>query len=458
MKLAKVIPIHKKGPSDLFSNYRPISPLPLFSKIFEKCIYNRLLFHLEENDILYTTQFGFRAKHSASHALLDLLMNSLQAIENKEIIVGVFLDFKKAFDSINHQILLDKLHFYGVRGVIHDLFRNYLLERKQYTVYNGHNSSSETVTCGVPQGSILGPLLFLIYINDLSNTSNILNFLLFADDTNIFFKHRDAECLTNIMNVELCKVSNWIQANKLQLNYEKTHMMIFNSGNKDISQIEIYIDRYDIKKVQTTKFLGISIDLDFKWKTHVNETLRKVSKVIGVMSKLRECIPTHVLLIIYNSLVLSHLSYNIIVWGGCSKYLLERIYLLQKRVVRIIAKTSYRSHSKPLFLKFNILPVFSLYEYQLLLFMYSYHNNLLPANFQGIFLCNNEYHQYNTRSANDYRVKYGQTSLTNANFICKAPLLWNKLPDELKNCRTVNTFKMKLKKHLLTNFMKEENY
>ena len=453
LKIAKVIPIHKKGPSDVFSNYRPISLLPLFSKIFEKCMYNRLQSHLDKHDILYKKQFGFRAKHSTSHALLDFLLNSSKAIENKEIIVGIFLDFKKAFDSINHEILLDKLHFYGIRGVTLDLFRNYLLDRKQFTVFSQHDSLHETVTCGVPQGSILGPLLFLIFINDLANISSVMNILLFADDTNLFFKHENVESLNSLINIELCKVSNWIRANKLQLNYDKTHMMIFNSRKKDTSKLQIYIDGNAVKNVKTTKFLGISIDDDLKWKTHVNEILLKISKTIGVMSKLKHCLPKSILLTIYNSLILPYLSYNTIVWGACSKYLLERINLLQKRAVRIISKTSYDSHTMPLFYKLNILPVSLLYDYQVICFMYSYNNNMLPETFDNLFVQNKSIHKYNTRSANDYRVQYGKTSFTNSNFICRAPELWNVLPNNIKQCSTINNFKSKLKKHLLLKFI-----
>ena len=456
LKLAKVIPIHKKGPSDVFSNYRPISLLPLFSKIFEKCMYVRLQSHLDKHEILYKKQFGFRAKHSTSHALLDFLLNSSKAIENKEIIVGIFLDFKKAFDSINHEILLDKLHFYGIRGVTHDLFRNYLLDREQFTAFSEHDSLHEKVTCGVPQGSILGPLLFLIFINDLANISSIMNILLFADDTNLFFKHDNVEWLAKTINTELCKVSNWISANKLQLNYDKTHMMVFNSCKRDTSKLNIFIDGHAVKTVKTTKFLGVSIDDDLKWKAHVNEILLKISKTIGVMSKLKHCLPKSILLSIYNSLILPYLSYNTIIWGACSKYLMERINLLQKRAVRIISKTPYDSHTKPLFHELNILPVSLLYDYQVICFMHSYVNNMLPETFDNLFVQNKSIHTYNTRSANDFRVPYGRTSFTNSNFICKAPELWNMLPTNIKQCSAVKGFKSKLKKHLLQNFISND--
>ena len=449
LKIAKIIPIHKKGPKDIFSNYRPISLLPLFSKIFEKCIYTRLHGFLDKHSILYNKQFGFRARYSTDHALLDFLIQVSKAIENKEIIVGIFLDFKKAFDSINHDILLSKLYYYGIRGVTLQLFRSYLNDRKQFTVFNSKNSSLQLVSCGIPQGSIIGPLLFLIYINDLHSVSPILNFILFADDTNIFYKHKDVECLTKNLNNELLKVSKWIKANKLQLNYEKTNVMLFNFPKTCVSEVKIYMNGNLIEHTSSTKFLGINIDKDLKWKTHVYEVLRKVSRTIGIMSKLKDILPTKILIMLYNSLILPYISYCNIIWGFCKQHLLNRIFLLQKRAVRIICHKPFLSPSRPLFLKLNILPISLLHDFQLCVFMYSYYHNLLPEIFCNIFQSNNDIHRYNTRTSADTRVIYGHSSFSNSIFLCQGPTIWNKLPPKLKQCASLNSFKHHLKLHLI---------
>ena len=191
------------------------------------CTFVKLLAFLNKNDILFNRQFGFREKHSTLLALCDFLFNLNEAYENKEKLLGLFLDFKKAFDSINHEILFYKLCFYGIRGVALQLFKSYLENRKQFTAFNSHNSDMQSITCGVPQGSILGPILFVIYINDFPCSSSILQFLMFADDTNIFLKHRDIDRSKELMNTELMKVHNWFLANKLVLNVSKTNFMTF---------------------------------------------------------------------------------------------------------------------------------------------------------------------------------------------------------------------------------------
>ena len=214
------------------------------------------------------------------------------------------MDFKKAFDSINHDILLSKLYYYGIRGVTLKLFRSYLNDLKQFTVFNSKNSSLQSVSCGIPQGSIIGPLLFLMYINDLHSVSPILNFILFADDTNILYKHKDVECLTKNLNTELLKVSEWIKANKLQLNYEKNNVMLFNFPKTCASEVKIYMNGNLIEHTSSTKFLGINIDKDLRWKTHVYEVRRKVSRTIGIMSQLKDILPTKIFIMLYNSLIL----------------------------------------------------------------------------------------------------------------------------------------------------------
>ena len=209
MKIARVIPLFKSGDKSTFTNYRPISILPAFSKILERIVYNRILSYLNERNILSDSQFGFRKNHSTEYALSILYDRLSNAIDNNEYTAGIFLDLSKAFDTVNHQILLEKLNHYGIRGVAHSWISSYLSNRKQFVQYDSVCSAHSVISCGVPQGSILGPLLFLIYINDLCNVSKVLDFILFADDTNIFFSHRNEDYLQNTLNVELDNVTNW---------------------------------------------------------------------------------------------------------------------------------------------------------------------------------------------------------------------------------------------------------
>ena len=282
LKLAKVIPLYKRQSPDDPSNYRPISLLSIFSKIIEKLMYNRLYNFFEDQNVLYSLQFGFRAKHSTLHALISMTECIKKTIDDGMFGIGVFIDIQKAFDTVNHSILLKKLEHYGIRGVTLDWFSSYLSERKQYVSINGHSSEKLAISCGVPQGSVLGPLLFLIYINDLPNVSKYLSFFLFADDTNIYFKHRDLAQLQKIMNQELKKVRKWLDAHRLSLNIDKTNFVVFHSPQiKLVEPVIIRFGKKKIKRESCVKFLGIVLDANLSWKYHIAELSKKLSRSIG---------------------------------------------------------------------------------------------------------------------------------------------------------------------------------
>ena len=205
LKIAKVIALFKAGSTEEVNNYRPISLLPIFDKIIEKLMHKQLYAFLEVHDILFKNQFGFRKKCSTAHSLIEITEKIKESIDSGKFGCGIFIDLKKAFDTVNHEILLSKLEHYGIRGPILNWFRSYLTDRKQFVFCNGVQSSTKTITCGVPQGSVLGPLLFLIYINDPPNISDKLQFFLFADDTNIYYEDSDLRNLEKTMNKELKK-------------------------------------------------------------------------------------------------------------------------------------------------------------------------------------------------------------------------------------------------------------
>ena len=258
LKISKVIPIHKGNSPEELNNYRPISLLSIFDKINEKIVHKRLYNFLEQNNILYKNQFGFRKNNSTTFALLQITEKIKETIDNKKYGCGIFIDLRKAFDTVNHKILLKKLEHYGIRDVSYNWFESYLTNRRQYVFLNGESSQVKNVSCGVPQGSVLGPLLFLIYINDLPNISKILDFYLFADDTNIYFEAESPEKLETVLNKELKQLHTWLIVNRLSLNIEKTNFVIFHPYNKPLRQkITLKIRKNAISEKSHVKYLGI---------------------------------------------------------------------------------------------------------------------------------------------------------------------------------------------------------
>ena len=220
-------------------------------------------------NILFDNQYGFRKHHSTALALIHLYDKLSSAIDNKKFTIGMFIDLSKAFDTVNHEILLARLHHYGVRGTSLKWFESYLSDREQFVNYNGYSSSHKKVKCEVPQGSILGPLLFLIYINNLSSASKALDFILFADDTNIFFSHSNLESLSLIVNSELNRLTDWFRANKLSVNIKKSNFMIFRPRQKrQTLDIKVYLSNQEIHQVNETVFLDVVLDEHLTWLPH----------------------------------------------------------------------------------------------------------------------------------------------------------------------------------------------
>ena len=242
----------------------------------------------ENNNMLYKYQFGFRKNHSTSHSIITLVERVSKALDTGKYVVGVFLDLKRAFDTVDHSILLNKLYLYGIRGNIYNWFKSYLTNRSQYVEYNNVKSKTEIITHGVPQGSILGPLLFIIYMNDFSRSSELLFSILFADDTSVFIEGTCLNDISEILNTELEKISIWLEANKLTININKTHYMMFHRTRiKHITNFKIYISNNAIDRSINTKFLGVIIDNKLNWAAHILYIKNKISKSIGIIYKIR---------------------------------------------------------------------------------------------------------------------------------------------------------------------------
>ena len=457
LKLAKVIPIYKSGTKCELSNYRPISILPCFSKLLERIMYNRLCKYFDGNSLLYQKQFGFRSGLSTDQAILYITQNLLQAFDKTEHSLGIFIDLSKAFDTVDHDILLTKLDMYGVKGVTRDWLKSYLTNRMQSVSYsNKEYTSFQIIRCGVPQGSILGPLLFLIYVNDLSNCLEKLNAILFADDTNLFYKHKCIKTLFNEVNSDLLKLREWFQANKLSLNLNKTKYIFFHpSRNEDEIPLKLprlIIDGTEIKREKFIKFLGVILDESLSWKNHIDMVKIKTSKNLGIMYKISHFLNSSCLKTMYFSFIHSYISYGNIAWGSNTRSNLKNLHSIQKKASRLISNQPRLAPSQPLMKNLNILNIYQLNLYQTLSFMYKVKNTLTPAIFQDIFKI--PHHMYETRAA---ELNFSTTNPTNRqssfSILHRGPKLWNTLLNQdSKQAVTLKAFQNVLKIKLFDSY------
>ena len=490
----------------------------LLKKIIERIMYNRLYSFLTKHNIISEKQYGFRKKYATYMALIDLVDKISCNFDEKNYTVGVFLDLSKAFDTIDHTILLNKLQCYGVRGSACNWFASYLHNRKQYVVFKGalyiiqilcrrytfwsypaglpiadtpgskqklkyrrvyshhfqttiaesihttpnsiqcpfNKSESEykEISCGVPQGSILGPLLFILYINDIEHVSDIIKPILFADDTSLFHSHACFNTLIQEVNIQLHKFSTWFNTNKLSLNTKKSNFIIFTPNGKkyNISEAEININGSKIKHVKCTKFLGITIDEHLDWKVHIDNLSNKIARNVGVLNKLKHFLPAYIMKTLYSTLIESHLQYCTLLWANSHVTNIRKLQLLQKKAIRIITSSHYIAHTEPLFSMTTLLKLDDLYKYQLGIFMHKVTHCQLPQNMSSMFLRTDNIHSHQLRNHNAYYIQQIRTNTRKSTINFSGPKFWNAIPTNLRQLASIHQFKKKFKALLLTKY------
>jgi hypothetical protein len=404
LKVARVKALFKKGDVHDPNNYRPISILPAVSKIFEKAIQKQMTMFFEAHSMFYHSQYGFRSQHSTEFAVLELTDRLSTSMDKGEIPLAIFIDLSKAFDCLSHDILLKKLSYYGFDDLAISLMRDYLCNRQQFIKTSEFTSNLKDLTTGVPQGSILGPLLFLIFMNDFASASDYFDMINFADDTALISTMQtNVSSTSSQTDTELAKISTWLRANKLLVNVNKTKAMIFHTPRRKVPNPVVTLNDERIEIVNKFTYLGIVLDRHLCWNEHIAALASKISQTTGVLNRLKNHLPKYILKLIYDSLIHCRVKYGILVWGACSGT--NRILLLQKRAIRAITKAKYNAHCDPIFRNLGILKVVDERKLQELIFYYRFSKSLVPTyfknNFVDIFAANT---QRRTRNSNIIRL------------------------------------------------------
>ena len=454
LKIAQVVPIHKSGNTNDISNFRPISLLPIFSKVLEKIVHIRLYNYLKVYNIISDNQYGFLPGLSTESALSEFTKFTYCSMNNNNKTAAIFLDISKAFDSVDHDILLNKLSSIGIRGLGLNWFTSYLKNRKQFVKLDNYNSKLLNIKTGVPQGSILGPLLFLLYINDFCKLTLHGKIITYADDTVILYSCTNLQNLQNSMNEDLLVIKNWFNANKLSININKTKFINFSIyGPSELISLhyhQITCNMYNCKcpplqQVSTIKYLGLNVDFNLKWKSHVAYLINKLRYVLYKFYYIKKIVNNRFLLQLYYSWVNSIISYGIIVWGGDYLENVNPVIKIQNKIVKILISSNH-TPSIDHYKRLNIFPIRHLFFFRVVLYFTSKEN---WSDIRNI--------DYNLRKKNLYLVPKSKKEILHKNIFYLGPKFFNSLPDQITSEKSPIQFK-KLLKMFTLEIVNIENY
>lgn len=449
MKIARITPIFKSGDKLDKTNYRPISVLPILSKPFERAIQSQLLSHFKCNKTINKNQFGFIEKSSTLSATLNLTEKIYNNLEHKKKTACIFIDLMKAFDCVQYDILLIKLQNYGIVGAAHELLKDYLSNRYQYVEINSIKSKKLKLISGVPQGSILGPILFTIYVNDIFNLNLSGEIQMFADDAVLVYGENNFLDLKKNMENDLKIINEWLELNNMRLNVKKTNFIIFQTStipNEGFCCVEF--QNKQILRVQETCYLGLYIDTRLKWQKQINHIKSKIAPLIGVLRRVGYFINENVKNSIYNSYVLSSLLYLLPIWGAACNSRLDELEIVQKAALKSLYSQRTDHASLDLFSP-NRLPIHKLKEYEFLLTIYKIENDMLKSN--NVFVRNFNVSGRHTRNAKDFRLPKYSFNITRNSVFYGGFDIYNKLPSPIKRLK-LKDFKIEIKKKLFNEY------
>jgi hypothetical protein len=416
----------------------------MLSKVFEKCISVRINNFLDKYNVINADQFGFQKGKNTAVAISNFVENVYNELNLKNHVFSVFIDYRKAFDTVSHSILISKLFRYGIRGIPLNLMSSYLSNREQLVKIGNSKSRVRTVTCGVPQGSVLGPLLFLLYINDLPLVSNSSKFTLFADDTAVSCSNTDYDVAVGTTNEQIALIYDWTISNKLSLNASKTYALLFTNRMHDAcTPLILHINDIPVLLSDHVRYLGINIDCKLDFSLHIKFICSKLSKSCGILYRLSGVVPQKILLTLYYSLVYPFILYGILTWGGSADVHLHPLILIQKKIIRIVTRANYLDHTSPLFYRTKILKLSDVYKLQLGVFMYnkSINNTLQYPD-----------HTHDTRGRHCVVPSFQRLTQCQRSVSYCGPKLWNTIPMNVRNSANTGIFKKRYKHYLIEQY------
>lgn len=451
LKIAKVTPVYKSGNKSDPGNYRPISVLPVISKILEKILYCRLVKYLDSFNFLSERQYGFKAKSNTTAATLDLTTKIKSNIDKKNIVLGIFIDLKKAFDTVSHKLLLQKLEHIGIKGSALKILTSYLTNRSQVVKIGDFQSDALPITCGVPQGSILGPLLFLIYINSIAKLKLHGHVTLYADDTCLFYFGANIHELIRLAQEDLNILFDWFQKNLLTVNINKTCYIIFKAKNKHVPSHEhLTINNTPLEEKQCERYLGLRMDNYLTWKNQIEHIKNKLSSLIGSLYNVSRCVPRKLRFTIYNSLVKSHLLYLIEIWGSAAKTRIQELQRIQNKIIKTLFCYPFSTPTTKIYRETKLMNIKQLYIYNTCIII----RKIIKKNIQTnlTFTEKSQTTKRSLRQPSLLVLPKVRTNCGKKNITFEGAQLYNRLPSNVRDVNSFSSFKLQLSKYILEHY------